>query len=33
MVLTDLLSKLSGRFHQRAMLRIRPAPEEVFGSR
>ena len=30
MLLTDLLSRLSGRFHQRAMLRIRPAPEEHF---
>ncbi|MCC5872293.1 MAG: PPOX class F420-dependent oxidoreductase [Gammaproteobacteria bacterium] len=31
MLLTDVLSRLSGRFHQRAMLRIRPAPEEDFG--
>lgn len=31
MVLTDVLSRLSGRFHQRAMLRIRPAPDALFG--
>lgn len=31
MLMTDLLSKLSGRFRQRAMLRIRPAPGESFG--
>lgn len=33
MLLTDLLSKLSGRFHQRAMLRIRLASEETFEGR
>ena len=30
MLLTDLLSRLSGRFHQRAMLRIRPTRDEDF---
>ncbi len=30
MMLTDMLSRLSGRFHQRAMLRIRPGPDETF---
>lgn len=32
MTFTDLLSKLSGRFDQRAMLCIRPGPGEVFAS-
>ncbi|MCC5885347.1 MAG: PPOX class F420-dependent oxidoreductase [Gammaproteobacteria bacterium] len=31
MQLTDLLSRLSGRFHQRAMLRLRPGPQESFA--
>lgn len=31
MVLTDLLSRLSGRFHQRAMLCIRPGPDATFS--